>query len=143
MEERPRRKAIPMRTQRDACLIALGLDPTNVHFHHEPPLVCRPLNADGTDTDPPQLDPRHIIPMASQAHKARTPGDLKTGAKVKRLEKAEAAHRARLIEKAQPGFGAWLDDIIEERFPKPKRRKIPSRQFPSKGHRKINLRAKT
>jgi hypothetical protein len=129
---RPKRKAIPMHIKLEACLRLLGFDDADsVEWHHEPPLVFRPLNAGGTDTDPPMNDPRHIVPMASQTHRGRTPADLKTGAKVKRQERKESEHQLRMRGRA------FLSDFMTE-ITKPKR-PIPSRPFP-KGQRKLRSR---
>jgi hypothetical protein len=45
-----------------------------IQWDHDPPLELRPDNAEGTDYDPPQLDPRHIFPMLKADHKAKTTG---------------------------------------------------------------------
>jgi hypothetical protein len=45
-----------------------------IQWDHDPPLELRPDNEDGTDYDPPQLDPRHIFPMLAIDHKAKTTG---------------------------------------------------------------------
>lgn len=39
-----RRPHMSMRVQRDAALIALGLEPGDVEWHHEPPISVRPYD---------------------------------------------------------------------------------------------------
>jgi len=143
-----KRPHMTLRVQRDAALWALGLDPANVDFHHDPLLAARPINPETGDTIPPANDPRHITPMAREAHKARTPQDIKTVAKVKRLEKKEAEFRAKLLaaDKAPPeakfsnsaDMMQWLDEPLPR--PKPKRR-IPARKDPWPKGRKFQRRA--
>lgn len=132
---RPKRKVISLSVKLESLLIVLRnngvLREGPVEWHHEPPLVCRPLNADGTDTDPPMNDPAHIVPMQAQAHKERTPGDLKIGAKLKRLEKAEAAHKAVMSLDELPWVGEPFSPLAKWK------RRIPSRPFPPKGQRKM------
>ena len=88
-----RRPHMGLRVQRDACLWALGIDPNDVDFHHDPILAARPIDPLTGDTIPAANDPKHITPMLRADHKARTPADIKTVAKVKRLEAKEAAFR--------------------------------------------------
>ena len=122
-----------LRAQRDAALWALGLDPENVDFHHDPILAARPIDPETGDTIPPANDPRHITPMAREAHKERTPQDIKTVAKVKRLEKKEKEFRARL----EATFRECFDppprpkpkrSILARKDPWPKGRKIARRK---------------
>ena len=122
MADAVKRPHMSLRVQRDAALWALGLDPANVDFHHDPLLAARPIDPGTGDTIPPANDPRHITPMAREAHKARTPNDIKTVAKVKRLEKKEKEFRARL----EATFRECFDPPPR---PKPKRR-IPARPWP-------------
>lgn len=140
MTARPKRKAIPMRVQRDACLLALGMQPDQVEFHHNPPIELRPLNDDGTDTIPAMNDPRHIEPMLSEAHKRETfgdpaiplSGDVSKIAKTKRLERKRflrevAGNPIPLLEAAT----SWPRQFIPKR-PWPKGRKMQSRPFPER-----------
>jgi len=128
-----KRPHMSLRVQRDAALWALGLDPENVDFHHDPILAARPIDPETGDTIPPANDPRHITPMAREAHKERTPQDIKTVAKVKRLEKKEKEFRARL----EATFRECFDPPPR---PKPKRR-IPARKDPWPRGRKFQRRA--
>lgn len=95
-----RRPYMPVSVQRDAALIALGLDPADVEWHHEPPLALRPFDEASETYTPDANDPRHIIPMATQAHKARTPKDITAAAKTARVTKREQEFRDRLLRKA-------------------------------------------
>ena len=122
MADSVKRPHMSLRVQRDAALWVLGLDPSNVDFHHDPLLAARPIDPETGDTIPPANDPRHITPMAREAHKARTPKDIRTVAKVKRLEKKEAAFRARL----EATFRECFDPPPRPKF----KRRIPARPWP-------------
>jgi hypothetical protein len=142
MTARPKRKAIPMRVQRDACLLAFGMQPDQVEFHHNPPIELRPLNEDGTDTVPPMNDPRHIEPMLSEAHKRETfgdpaiplSGDVSKIAKTKRLEKKterfNLAAQVKLL-----GADSLLPPGYRPKRSWPKGRKMQSRPFPERWKR--------
>lgn len=94
-----KRLRIPLWVKLDAALLMLGLDPEQVDWHHEPPLKLRPWT--GTDYDPPQLDPRHIVPLPKAEHRARTATvDLPAVARTTRLLKARMEFRAMLLAKA-------------------------------------------
>jgi hypothetical protein len=79
---RPRRKAIPHTTK----LLVLGLQDficpecgeivyiENAEFDHRPALIMRPVDASGTDYEPPQLDPFHINALHAPCHQKRTTG---------------------------------------------------------------------
>ena len=89
-----------------AALYALGLDPDDVDFDHQPSLAMRPINEATGDTIPPSNDPRYIVPLARAAHKAKTFGshvplssDVAQIAKMKRVERSSADFRARLLAK--------------------------------------------
>jgi hypothetical protein len=113
------RRAIPLSVKLKAALHALGLEPDSVEWHHEPALSLRPIVGD--DTDPPANDPRHIIPMAKAEHRERTAKlDAKVIAKVRRISRAEAEFRERVLAKMTVG-------------PSRKPSRWPSRPFP---HRK-------
>jgi hypothetical protein len=91
-----KRIRIPLWVKLEAALIALGLDPDAVDWHHEPPLKMRPWT--GEDYDPPQLDPRHIVPMPRVNHRQRTAtADIPAIAKTRRVTKAELEFRERLL----------------------------------------------
>lgn len=145
-----------LRVKLDAALIALGLDPRATQFDHDPALGLRPLNEDGTDTVPPQLDPKHIVPRSTPAHRTKTTG-TPPGQKVvhvangdqHKIAKAARLERARRADLAEGRFGyttVRLDTkdgqgIVSEYQPvtaKAKRvafppgRKMQSRPFPKK-----------
>lgn len=144
--ERPNRKAIPLRVKLDAALIALGLDPKATEFDHDPALGLRPVNAAGDDFDPPQLDPRHIVPRAAAVHYAKTnghrPGEkLVTTANSDkgRIAKAERLEAARIFAIGYSGDAPEGGVIAEARArgipapkPWPKGRKMQGRPFPKK-----------
>lgn len=75
-ESRPARKFIPIGIRLQACLYMLGFDPMNekIEWDHNPALGLRAVNADGTDYEPNQLDPRFIRPMRKADHLAKTTG---------------------------------------------------------------------
>lgn len=135
--DRPKRKAIPVRIKLAATLIFSGMRPDvaewfskgmlkdevrtgmlltllaslglpdDAEFDHDPALGLRPVNAAGDDFDPPQLDPRHIVPRSPAAHYAKTnghrPGEklVTTASSDKgRIAKAERLEASRYI----PGF---------------------------------------
>lgn len=114
-----KRPHMPVSVQRDAALYALGLDPENVEWHHQPALSIRPYDPQTGRWTPDANNAKYIIPMAAEAHRERTPGDISTAAKVKRVEKRHAEFCGRLLAKSSG------DDIRDVR-----RRRIPSRPFP-------------
>lgn len=123
----PTRKSIPLSVKVQAALIALGIDPSAVDWHHEPPLAMRPVNPKTGDTEPPANDPRHIVPLARADHKARTfgthvplSGDVQKIKKLRRVEKKAEAFRARLLAKR----------VIQKHRAKRQGGSIPSRPFP-------------
>lgn len=131
------RRYRPVSVERDAALYVLGLDPQNVRWDHRPALSVRVQvkHADGSITyTPDENDPRYIVPLAPDAHdkltfgtsKATTAGsDIAVAAKIKRVEKDEAAFRQRLLAKDQ---GAPREP---SRWPN---RKMQSRPFEKKRH---------
>jgi len=91
-----KRVAIPAAVKLRSALIALGLDPDHVEWHHEPSLKLRPWT--GTDYDPPANDPAHIVPMAKAEHRKRTAEvDVPVIAKVRRITKAHLEFRERVL----------------------------------------------
>ena len=101
-----KRPGMPLGVKLRAALYALGLDPDDVDFDHNPPLAMRPIDPVTGDTVPPANDPRYIVPLARAGHKAKTFGssvplssDISKIAKLKRVEKGEAEFRARLLAK--------------------------------------------
>ena len=140
MTDRPKRKAIPMRAQRDSALWALGLDPKTTQFDHDPALGLRPVNADGTDYDPPQLDPRFIVPRETGEHARKTDGDhvplsgdKSKIAKTKRLEEKHGAFRQRMLARGDPftedkllaSITGWCRKVTWPKRAWPKRRVKP------------------
>lgn len=132
-----------MSVKLEACLRLLGFEAgEEIDFDHHPALELRPVNADGTDTDPPQHDPNYIRPLRRHTeHKLKTNGRRGTSdlsidsnadkariAKAKRLE--EETFRRRLLE---------TDRFVEEhkRPERPKsrwpKRKLQGRPFPKRG----------
>ena len=124
------RKAIPLKVKLQAALIALGLDPTSTEFDHNPALGLRPLNEDGTDTIPPQHDPRYIEPLAKSDHKAKTFGTPATtaGSDIGRIAKVK-----RILED-QSGGEEFRRKLLakEPREAKPKGKAWPKRPFPKR-----------
>lgn len=109
---RPKRKAMSDRLKLIATLKAFGLTIDQVAFDHDPALELRPLNEDGTDTVPPQLDPGHIFMLRVEDHKAKTfgrrgesdlsisyQGDVSRIAKARRLTAEQERFRERLLAK--------------------------------------------
>lgn len=96
---KPVRPHMPVAVQRDAALIALGLELGKVEYHHEPPLAFRPYDPATGRWTPDANDPRYIVPMATEAHRARTPADTTAAAKVKRVTKAHETHLAVITAK--------------------------------------------
>lgn len=120
---------MPLAVKLASALYALGLDPANVDFDHQPPLGMRPKNPETGETVPAPNDPRYIVPLARAAHKAKTfgnhvplSGDVQKIKKIQRIEKDQAAFRARLLAK----------DAGEASPAKKGRRPWPKRAFPSR-----------
>ena len=142
MSDRPKRKAIPLGVRLEACLLLLGLDPADVEWHHSIPLGLRPVNDAGDDYDPPQLDPKYIVPMESAAHAVQTDGvphqplsgDKSRIAKAKRLERKrppvglKEGDTVTVSGFERFGFRDGSALVVTSARPKPKR-KIPSRPF--------------
>lgn len=53
---------MPLRAQRDACLLMLGIDPTDCEWDHSPALHLREWDEEAQDTIPAANDPRYITP---------------------------------------------------------------------------------
>jgi hypothetical protein len=127
----PNRRRMPLSVKLASALHALGLDPANVDFDHDPAISLRPIDPATGDTIPPQLDPRYIVPRSRADHARKTfgdskplSGDVSLAAKVKRVEAKRADFRHRLLAKADPDMVATA--------PKRRLRAIPSRPFPKK-----------
>lgn len=100
------RPHMSMKVKLEAALRALGLTPETVQWDHDPPLQMRVWVPEKKDTDPPANDPKHIVPLASAAHrektsgsatKARAQGDVTEIAKTRRLAEKQAEFRRRLL----------------------------------------------
>lgn len=103
----------PVSVERDAALYALGLDPAYVDWHHEPPLELRPFEiVNGRKIyTPGENDPRHLVPMAPDAHEKRTTkgrsGATTLGSdrhaidKTKRIRDRQAEFRRVILAKAE------------------------------------------
>jgi hypothetical protein len=133
---RPKRKAIPDRVKRivlerqgdrcDHCKVLFAKDDKK-QFDHRPAIEQRPVNAEGTDYIPPQLDPDYIEALHVPCHLHRTVGRVPGASKTVTTK----------------GSDAWLAKKFRrlEGRVKPKRRqtitprgfaKIPSRPFPNR-----------
>lgn len=122
---RPKRKSIPGSVKRavmsrqdercQSCGISLRDGP--VEYDHRPAIILRPVNAAGTDYEPPQNDPNFIEALHADCHQERTtgrkPGASKTATtlgsdiwvktKFARLEKKKTRKKRTTI--APRGFG--------------------------------------
>lgn len=96
----PTRKAIPTKVKLQVtakqggycpcgCREQLDFMVEGVDFDHDPPLSHRVAN--GNDWEPHQHDPKHIYALRKPCHAAKTPQDIKTAAKIKRLSRAQEA----------------------------------------------------
>ena len=91
---RPKRKAIPVRPRHEivarqggVCICGSGLPVSaerdgTTDYDHEPALILRDVNEDGTDYVPPQLDPQYIDARnrTCRCHKIKTSGSGATTA---------------------------------------------------------------
>ncbi len=163
MTDRPKRKSIPDRVklqvvlQQDgrcpACGERLGaLDTLN--FDHRPAIINRPVNEDGTDYVPPQLDPEHIEAIHTKpCHDIRTNGpggekrittagsDKHIARKTKRLAEQREPPVPVEEERRLPPIDEFERRRSELLRPEPrpraeKRSKWPSRPFPKKESRR-------
>ena len=130
-DPRPKRKAIPLGVKLAAALIALGMDPDDVEWDHDPAIGMRPINPETGDTIPPANDPRAIVPRLGAAHKAKTfgdhrplSGDVSQIAKIKRVDRKHEEFRQRLLAKAT---GEPVAAPTKHKGPA-----IPSRPFPKR-----------
>lgn len=79
---RPKRKAIPLavrvtvgdRQKWRCAACGEGLNPLCIEFDHRPAIISRPVNAAGTDYDPPQNHPDFIEALDPSCHQQRTTG---------------------------------------------------------------------
>lgn len=123
---RPKRKAIPDRIKRevlerqnhhcDECKMIFIVG-EKIQFDHRPAIISRPVNADGTDYVPPQLDPVYIDATHVPCHLKRTIG---------RIPGAEKTVTTK-------GSDIWLKkkfDRLEGRTKTKPKQKIPARKNP-------------
>lgn len=92
--------------------------PRAVHADHNPALTIRPLNEDGTDYDPPQLDPNYIDLLGYECcHKEKSKDDTTRGAKAVRQGKkhrGEVKAKKKIPSPADPWGKEWKKKIKEE-----------------------------
>lgn len=97
------RPHMSLQTKLEAALIALGMEPRLVEWHHEPPLQLRVWCPVKGDTIPAANDPRHIVPVIRDEHRERSAKlDVPAIAKTRRLSDEQEELRRRLTAKA-PG----------------------------------------
>ena len=130
MSDRPKRRAIPLAVKVEACLIIMRqhglLGDGPVHWDHHPALELRPVNADGTDFDPPQHSASHIQPLAKVTHDLKTNGNRERADGDKtRIAKTKRLEANRLAAQIMSSLAA---DSLPEWKPKWKRA-WPSRKF--------------
>lgn len=144
------RKAIPIGVKLHAVLLMLGFTEDEIaggiEWHHAPALALRLVDAETGELRPHPNDPRHIVPLRKADHRVQTFGngattagsDIGRAAKLKRLEKMNAAYREIILRKTagEPDENMVLlspDDhaALHGRPPETKKRKrpIPSRGF--------------
>lgn len=99
-----KRPHMGLQVKLDAALIALGLDPASVDWHHQPALQLRPYkDVDGVRIYTPDAnDPHYIIPMGKAAHAERYSFDRHEIDKTRRLEESQRAFRDKILAK-EPG----------------------------------------
>jgi hypothetical protein len=95
------RKHLSVGTKLAAALLRLGFkNPENVEWHHEPPLSLRPWVGD--DYDPPESDPRHLVPIEKYLHVERTAKtDTPAAAKTRRQAKRQLEHVQKMLGEAE------------------------------------------
>lgn len=122
----PKRKQIPDRIkvhvtirQNGLCECGCGVKMAplgeGVDFDHHPPLAHRPINEDGTDYFPEQLDPDYIYAMRRPCHKDKTPDDTRIAAKIKRLKgETGTGPRQKIPQPKDPWKKKWRVKLKEE-----------------------------
>lgn len=104
---------MPLSVKLEAAILQLGLNPSDVEYHHSPPLGLREYDETTGLYTPDENDAKHIVIMSGQAHKLQTSGrvglkgsvvdgDTHKIAKAKRGAKKEEEFRRRLLAK-EPG----------------------------------------
>lgn len=104
MSERPKRKSIPLGVkvlalERKLCEV-MGCE--RIEYDHRPGLEQRDVLPDGSDYDPPQLDPAFIDPVPAGEHLERTIADTKARKKIRHNREANEEFCRRMAQK-QPG----------------------------------------
>ena len=101
-----RRRHMPLAVKLQAALNALGLGGKAINWDHRPALSHRPYDEAKGDYDPPENDPRYIVPMLAEENKALADGnhrplsgDTSVAAKLKRLSAEQDEFRRRLLAK--------------------------------------------
>lgn len=137
------RPHMPLSVKLQAAILQLGLDPAAVDFDHDPALGLRLFNAETKTYTPDANDPKFITVRARGGdHKSKTFGngattagsDIQRIAKLKRLEKAQAALNQALDAKVFGGPGTQPDGA--RKSPWPKGRKLQSRGFTKREERR-------
>lgn len=155
MTDRPRKKAIPDKVKLLSVLRHGGCcvdcheklqDVADVQFDHRPAVINRPVNEDGTDYVPAQLDPEFIYPRCISCHDKRTNGpggekrittagsDKHIAAKTRRLAEQREPSAPVEEERRLPPVDEFERRRLELLRPEPrpereKRSKWPSRPF--------------
>lgn len=118
-----KRKGMSLSVKLEAALRALGMEPKTVEFQHDPPLGVRIWVPERNDYDPPENDPRYIVPMAKEDHREVTAKrDIPAIAKTKRLSKTHEEFRQKMLAKDS-------GDVP----PETKKSRWGGRKFPKKG----------
>jgi len=73
-----RRKYMPLGVKVKSALYALGIDPDDVEWDHNPPLALRRIDEETGEYIPAENDPRYIQPLSKEAHKRKTNGTKST-----------------------------------------------------------------
>ena len=134
--QRPKRKNIPqwvkkavLKRDRNCCgeCKLIFITGEKMQFDHRPSIEQRPVNAEGTDYIPPQLDPDYIEALHEPCHDKRTFGRTPGAEKTVTIKGSDAwlAKKFRRLEgrtKRRP-----RRTIIPKGFAK-----IPSRPFPKR-----------
>lgn len=125
------RPRVPMRAQRDAALLQLGLDPTTAELDHRPALASRYRDPITGKYDPEANDPRYLRWLTPEAHAQATfrdngsgRGDLTAIAHTRRATRKHNEHLARM--QAKLGMNGAPKKDGPSRWPKRKMRQRTS-----------------
>ena len=138
---RPKRKAVPMQTQRDVALRQLGELMRKLGFEvqmfeldHDPALELRPVDPETGEHEPHQHDANYLVWLPKANHRDKThgkpagesklnrrDGDQQKIAKAKRLAKSHEEMRRRL-----------LVTTLQEQARERRKRTWPKRPFPKR-----------